>query len=334
MKCRIPISRLLCWLALCLFPAEALALVQDPVGTLGARVEGALGSFRAAAGWETTEVNVQLGSGESAQLRVPLLARRQSMELSMGELADAEDRVTWMEPKVTWPAPWGSLPYSLQGRSLSPLENSSPSISGLHWAWLGMSLLLVAALRRRPYRALLLGSALAGSLFLLPSAAPAQAPQVTLFEGDAPSGRWLEVRGAQDRLSIEGVQPGWLRRLPSNAEGRLELERGSGSTWAACFEGARIYYMCETSRHPQPGIQGPGRRAMRRTWLRRPGEGWSAHGAWPVSQGFPEAIAGDPGPPGWLVAGLPQGVGVLLGELEPEAGGSAWVRLVGFELAP
>jgi hypothetical protein len=62
-------------------------------------------------------------------------------------------------------------------------------------------------------------------------------------------------------------------------------------------------------------------------WVREDGA-WTFRGAWGRGKELPPP-AGGPPPPGWLAAGLPQGVGVLLGRLA--AGDpTSFVRLTGF----
>jgi hypothetical protein len=264
------------------------------------------------------------------------LARSKSTALGKfefhGESAAVARAQTQAAPGgVEWPEPWSSLPSTLQARSLSPVAIAPLQVSGLQWAWLGMALLLVFALRQKPVGALIVGLVLACALFLLPIPSRSVAPVVSVLEGDASSGRWLEVRGAQDGLVVTGSRPGWLRRLPAGAVGNLECLADATERWAAQFPEARLYFSTEIEIKDLPSGSSPGDRDLLRAWVRLPGEGWSFRGPWARQESLPGAILGGPAPPGWLAAGLPQGVGVLLGECKTSSTDQGWLRLVGFQ---
>lgn len=310
-------------------------MVQDPVGRLRVNAQGELGPFRCSVGSEQTLVQLQLGAGEVQSVDVPLLARANTVDVSEvqfhGTDRSAIEALVELAPAgVEWPEPWAELPYSLQARSLPPVASAPLEVSGLQWAWLGMSLLLIFALRRRPIGAFLLGVVGAAGLFFLPVHADPPAPVVTVLEGDATSGRWLEVRGAQDRLALSGPRPGWLRRVPGAAPGQLERLARAGGDWALQFDGARLFFSTEADVGVTPSGAGPGERSLARAWVRLPGESWSFRGSWGRSETLPDAVPDGPSPPGWLAAGLPQGVGVLVAECESGAPGPIWLRFVGF----
>ena len=67
---------------------------------------------------------------------------------------------------------------------------------------------------------------------------------------------------------------------------------------------------------------------LEQVWLRESGESeWTALGPWPPARPLAEPprerSAGRVDPPGWLIAGLPQGPGALVG-----GGGRRWMRWV------
>ena len=92
----------------------------------------------------------------------------------------------------------------------------------------------------------------------------------------------------------------------------------------------------------RPGYADAALGLLERAWLRESGaSGWTALGPWlrgaplpspPVStsgSATPGPAAESADPPGWLVAGLPQGVSALVG-----GGGRRWMRWVGPPEAP
>lgn len=305
-------------------------LAQDSVGVLELTAGGPLGSMRALSGAQETRVELDLQAGEQTSLRLPVLSLRNRLQAA--EPVVTLDTAGSGEAEalgVQWPRPWRELPLSLQSRPLPPVQRSSPAIGLAQWSVLLASVLWVLALRRRPWFAMGLGL-LGGTLLLLglPASPPAEGAQVRVLEGES-GGQWLEVRGGRERLLVRGVTPGWLQRVPSRGELRLEFDASEPGEWTACFDEGRLFFTRELG-FLGPTSAGPGESAFASCWVRRNGEGWTFHGPWSGNQPLSPPEAG-PLPPGWLVAGLPQGLEILVGKLESGRGESAWLRLVGFE---
>lgn len=310
------------------------AWAQDPVATVEVQIEGPSEVVGFSGGFERTDLCVGLTSGENRRLLVPFLSRdglgEQFALARLGASQSAAD-LRWDQESIESPQPWKDLPRSLRSRGLPSLAAVRPRVGGLRWVWLTVAVLIVLGLRRRPWRALLAGALCGTTLYWLP-AAPIAPPVVRLLEGDAASGRWIELRGARDRLELEPVSTGWVRHLPQTADRRLEVHEHSGrARWSILSAGARIYFMREVLAVEAPGPQGPGSHVFEEVWLKESGVGWTARGPWRGQGALPNALPAGVSPPGWLVAGLPQGVPILAGRLADEDGNGAWLRYVGFE---
>jgi hypothetical protein len=328
----------LVWLTLVLLAgsspvASACAEPQESLGRVGVELGGPREELRLSAGGVETLLHVSVEAGERRLLEVPFIARAGAdlpapvpHLLGTPPPADAE----LLPATVELPAAWTALPGGLRSRALPPVEQPLPVAGALRLAWLAASLLLVLALRRRPPAALFLGLVAGLGSFVLPLP-HVPAIQVRVLEGDADSGRWLEVTGAEARLELPREFLGWVRRLPQVGEARLEVREEAGrlrSTFLA--PGARVYALRERELHG-PTRSDPGTTGFRRVWVRDAGGAWSAHGAWRSPAPLPPAGDQPEAPPGWLAAGLPQGRVVLVGELVGDDDDEGWLRLVGFE---
>ncbi len=313
----------------------AAATAQQPVGTVEVELRGPLDEVRFRAGRGETRINTPLAAGESRRLVVPIEVR-ETQGLSRA-LTDAEPECARPLGELSEPRAWGTLPRGLQSRSLPALERVRPGPGMARLAWLIAAALLVLALRRRPARCAGVGLIAAVGVFLLPapiartSLIVVQEGLTVMPEGQASSGRWLEVRGARDRLDIAPEAVFWTRLLPSTDDGYLEVLDVAGRVhWRVCAPGSRVFTFQELSAAPVLSRQRNGHADFERTWIREAGAGWAQHGPWAVGEALPRAS--EPGAgnlPGWLAAALPQGVGVFIG-VSHHAGETRWVRLVGF----
>lgn len=309
------------------------ALAGDPGVTLGSvllRVPGpAPQELRLEAGAGPTVLRPEVAAGERVDLQVPFLWALDRPGLPSAEgLGLPGDGVELVPGGTRLPGNWRDLPASLRGRSLPPLEAVPvrPAPALLTGAVAG--LLLVFALRRRPFLALGAGALAAGALAAVAPPAELAPAGVTVLEGDGDSGRWLLVRSAPGRLELGAREEGWLEVRPADREVRVEADRRTGALVAALeAPGAELHLRRERVAPRQPGRGSPGGHDFRQTWVREPGEGWRALGPWAGEQPLPEAGPEGPAPPGWLVAGLPQGVPALVGELRAPAGQRSWLRL-------
>lgn len=322
-----------------LLGALASAAPQESLSRIAVELVGPREELRLTTGVVETVLRLSIPEGERRLLELPFVARQGSgaptpvPRLAEGPPSAGAELLP--ETLVAGPA-WSALPYGLRSRALPPVERPVPRAGALRLSWLAASLILVIALRRRPWAALVLGLVAGLALFVLP-AAPRAGSLVRVLEGDATSGRWLEVLGARERLEIEVGFVGWVRRLPQAAGARLEvIEEPGGLRSALVAPGARVYALRESSLRV-PTRDDPGAVTLRQVWLRDAAGSWTAHGSWQPREPLPAAVAGPGSPPGWLAAGLPQGLPVLVGELEgaPEVGSASgaggWLRLVGFE---
>lgn len=307
---------------------------QDPIGAVEVELEGPTPVLELSAGFERTELCLELQGGESRRVLVPFLSRSNLGEdWAKPRLAEGTSaRTAHLIPGSVEPPPaWSSLPISLKSRGLPHLPQVRPRAGELHLAWLVGSLLLVLGLRRRPWRAAGLGVAAALTVFWLPNP-PLEAPVVRVLEGDGATGRWIEVVGGRERLELARHDVGWLRHLPQGAHRHLEVAEVAGETrWAACAEGARLFYMSEIVAPRQPNSAGTAGHRFAEVWTRYAGGAWVARGPWHGDVPLPESSAARAGPPGWLISGLPQGVSILAARFEAREGESGWLRLVGFE---
>jgi hypothetical protein len=306
--------------------SAGVAPAQEPLGRLELRLDGPLEQLSLSAGGGPTRVRAGLGPGETRRVSVPV-------RLAPGGLAgpfEASSPLDRVQPlsEVLVPDSFESLPRRLRVRGLPPLERELPTPGPARWALLLATVVLVLAARRYPWRALLVGSLGAAALWL-PLELPSD-PSLILLEGDAASGRWLEVRAARDELELGAGDVTWLRTLPAGAATDLEVELGGSSpALRISAPGARLFALREPEARPRLSLEENQALPLEQVWVRSPDGSWSCRGPWQPGAALPMAPAGEAAElPGWLAAGLPQGVAVLVGRAD-DLSGSRWVRLVG-----
>jgi len=297
---------------------------QQPVGTVELRLVGPLDGAAVEAGSAPTELRLELARGEIRQFAAPVLLPDAPLPLPVAaRLSGAPAEAQVVPGSGRHPGLWSELSPTLVGRGLPPLvEGTEPARPGaLHGAWILAALVVVMAMRRRPWVAGGLGFVAAVALLSRPPER-VPGPTVEVLEGEGAAGPWLRVRGARGRLELEDAAAGWLRLLPGSAPAQLALEEGgSGGRWAVEAPGARIYYY-----EALPASRA-GSGELARSWIRAEDGAWSARGPWAAGSPLPAAIEGGEPPPAWLIAGLPPGEEVLLGLLAGP--GERWLRSVG-----
>ncbi|MFT7670380.1 MAG: hypothetical protein ACI8X5_003088 [Planctomycetota bacterium] len=321
---------------LCLLMAPS---VQHPVGSIEVELEGSSSSTMLSAGFESTELSLDLAARQTRRVPAPFVSRAGLGELwNAPSIAGAQRAkgVALLPGTVEPPPDWERLPPSLQRRGLPRPPRIPPTAGTTNLYWMVAALLLVLSLRRRAWIALALGTAT--GLALLQAPAPVTSRSlIRVLEGDGESGRWLQVRGSRERLDLAEPSTGWLHCLPREVEFHLELtQRGQEIGWAICASGSRIYFMNEVLAPHRPTRVSADGLTFDEVWLREASGAWSARGPWKGDQALPELVLESDSslsssPPAWLASGLPQGVSVLAGHLMGTAEEDSWVRLVGFE---
>ena len=195
--------------------AAAPITTQEPVEVVPVELVGPLSTVSLAAGGSETRLYCELGPGDRRSLDAPLVASPGAGEAigpTFSDLAAPATARLEIGGRRS-PGEWKRLPFSLQSRSLPPIERRRPRPGPARWALVACGALLVFGLRRRPGQALFVGGAMAAGIFLLPVRV-SRAATVRVLEGDGESGIWLDVRGARDRLDLPRAEPGWTRCLP------------------------------------------------------------------------------------------------------------------------
>lgn len=318
----------------------------------------------------STVLELDLGPGQTSRLEVPL-GYRSALERSFLPLpsiaAVGGGEARWLDvvdpSSVTAPDPWAALPRGLTARPRPAPEQRRP---GPGSAALALVLLAPAAgvwvFARRSASGEIspLGGA-AGAGLGLAAAALLLGPLSTA----APGGnrvRGLELHGAsalvllaeRGQLDPEGAQVLRLEVRPEGADIRIVARPAPGQTRARwqVEDPTGALEFCAFAPGPPGAAALVGERNDLETlngavW-RSPGGEW--HGPWTWRRGEPTpaaltALLAGEGPtadadvealvlrsfPGWLVGGLPQGVGVLVASLEPGPDGAPrWLRLTPF----
>ncbi len=330
-------SAALCALVLCAAAGENRLWLAE------LELAGPLERVEVAVDGGTTVLAGPLLAGERRTLLVPVPALA-APALGPAELwpepgvrADGDGTAAFVRWRESEPdAFWSGVPRGLQARPRPPLAGARPRASVAALCTCAAALVLALGARRRAALAALgAGAALAAAL--LP-AAGGDAPPIAVLEADLAGGAWVRVLAARDALALPADlgAAGESVRLESEPEGGalvFEASLAAGAPrWSVRAPGALLHLL--ERRAPDPDAR-PGRNPfgeLAEAWVRDAAGTWSALGRWPRGTPRPAPGAagrGTPAPPGWLAAGLPQGVGVLVGRLA-EPGRAAWVRASGF----
>lgn len=245
----------------------------------------------------------------------------------------APEEALWRRvPRGLWSRP---RPAPAAGR---PLPSKAALLAA---AALGAAVLLVG--RRRPVPAGLLalgGAALLGTAL---GPRPALERPIAVLELARSSERALWIQVAEGRIAPPpGARVLRLEVDPPGTAITLEAQAAPGESragWSARARGARLALHLEGPPGAAADLDPEENRLGRAAgaWRRSADGTWTWLGPWEVGSPLPEhgpqlpGGAAPPAPPGWLVSGLPQGVGALVAALEPAPGeGERWVRCVPF----
>jgi len=291
-----------------------------------------------------TRIEGGLLAGERVRLAVPLPAR--------GAEAGPPPRITWatggeldLEGGVRGSARfvrWSDdatrldlLPPGLLARPRPPVAPEEIELPLSVLALLPACFVLGLATRARRATSILLS--LAGAALVLGLAArrgERGAAEIEVLEIAPGSALGLEVRASHAAASVDSAELA-ATALAVDPEEERVVWTGSfeaRAAWRASAPGAALYRLhvldaaaVSLTRAENRGVP------LAEAWLREEGE-WTARGAWGTGAPLPDARPGPP-PPGWLAAGLPQGVPVLLGRLAraPGEDRDAWVRQTGLD---
>jgi hypothetical protein len=132
----------------------------------------------------------------------------------------------------------------------------------------------------------------------------------------------VQPRGARLELVMDLGDPGALGNLATEDRASIEV-RGprAARIWARRpWNGSESAWLRRTGDGGLVQSLGD----LEAAWLRSAASEINALGAWTAEAAPGDAVPGAPGPPSWLVAGLPMGRAALLGQLK---GSHSWVRV-------
>lgn len=307
--------------------------------------------------------------------RVELVQRANERTLLAGELAPGESAVFTLpvpvlanslavEPRIAWDVTgderrgrarfvgWSNDPTAFARASIGLRSRPKPPVSaGTLRAGGACVLVLVASwcvaqsLRKRVLA--LVGVALVGACAaaLLVAREPGEvAARVEVLDGARDADPWVEIVSGAERLELASStfdSPFQVQTEPREAELEVHADLRRPERVVLVARGARIH-VSRLVAPPAGGFSqelGPPE-ALDATWARREGV-WSFAGAsWPgqaLASDATDSAGASRSPPGWVVAGLPQGVDVLVGRTraraDPLAGaprGERWLRVSGW----
>lgn len=289
----------------------------------------------------STRIAGELLAGETRSMRVPLPARSLServeprIRTGAGEprsdldpLARGSVRFIGYEPFVG--NRLDAIPASLRARARPAILGASVATSRatpfLLLAWL----VIVLALRRRPALAILAASILSAALRIVVTAPDAGASSnVRVVDADVESDAWLQVDAALGSIVVPAeIEAFQLDVEPPGAPIVWHVALGQGAELRAESRGARLFLATVLEVAPARVTRAANHHAaLDDSWLRVEGA-WTHVGRWDQDAPLPSA-AGEGAPPGWLAAGLPQGVTILIGAVHAPGRRPSWIRLSG-----
>jgi len=230
------------------------------------------------------------------------------------------------------------LPPGLRSRSRPPISAPEVRVPLASLALLPALFVLGLGLRRRRAASILLSGV--GSIAVLALGWPRAAREptrVTILESDAQAAAGLALSATWERASISASDLELTCLEASKQDARIVWTGGiSGSAsgrWSVLARGSALYLL----RPLDPGTavfsaDVNRRLALIETWVREEGS-WTSRGPWTLGEPLPAPAdrGRESAPPGWLVAGLPQGIPVLLGRAAASEGPgeTVWIRQTG-----
>ncbi len=318
-------------LAAALLPSRIRIAELDVVGPVGGLVldSGSAGETRFSQAFRSGErlrVSAPVAVVDAAAPVPPAI--RWSRDGDLEEAAPGSVRFArWREDRAA--EDLAALPPGLLARPRPPVSPPEVRASRATLALLPACFGVGLAVRRRRAVALLVG--ILGAAVLLAAGWPRGSRQLAVagvVECDAGSEGSLWVSASFGRVSAT-VDELESALLETAEEGRLLVfsQAEEGDSWTASVTGTPIYLV----RKVELGEAGYTRertrnRRLAEAWVREDGA-WTSRGSWPVGEPLPGPRDAPP-PPGWLEAGLPQGVPILIGRVADEP--TLFVRISGF----
>lgn len=262
-----------------------------------------------------TIVDGELARGETRRLEVPLPATSASMRFTPTIEFDARGSTDARVRFLDWierPSEIEALPPALRARSRPPVDRGRvrPSIAAL--CVCTAALVLGASLRRRPLVVAALAIGCAAGVYALPPDRDVDTiARATVYEFASGAPRALRVEASFARLELPaGASALAVEVLPVGTPVEWRVSLADGRREASSPQGR--FYRLDLADAAERRItrEENGWGPLAEVWTRFDGE-WAARGAWSPGSPLP-AAASRGAPPGWLAAGLPQGVDVLL----------------------
>lgn len=312
--------------------AVTASFAQDRVFQVPVDLNGPLGTVRFEALGVSTEVQADLERGESRTVLLPFgggsLAGLDPVEAASAlEIqrpnADGEVVVHWSRATSA-----GDAPRGLGKRARPPVAPARPHPDLARWLVIAAGAVAAFGVRRKPWASAATGVVAALLIAILP-AEPLEARRTLVVDGDFQRDRWLEVTSAHGRVEVESGECSWFEtRGPETPLWRVD----PGGDWSLQAAGVELHLLRELRSGPlDPSSRQPVF-ALRQVWSRSSDGRWTARDDWEPGADFPPPACSDAargGPAGWLAAGLPQGVSVLIGR--PGAlGAPDWLRITAF----
>ncbi len=320
---RVPLS-IACVLAACALSfGTAHAAPQGRVAFAEYEIAGPCTDFVLDAGVAgQTHVAGNLRVGESRRVTLPVPTTAGAPPLEPRVESGNESAGAAFRPAVRF-LQWVERDPRLARRSPALRARPAPAVGARRvrapvavLALLAAAFLVGLALLRRTGLAAILALVAGGAAFALARRGlERDAPPVEVIDGLAGEGQWQRARAARDALTFPSEGPTFeLATEPAHAPLRIEAEIEPGRPARVLVRGATLV---ATWSEPWPADALDPRAnqlaPLAETWIRADGV-WTDHGAWPAGAALGPAVPGSD-PPGWLVAGLPQGLGLVVGRL-------------------
>jgi len=262
----------------------------------------------------STLVEGRFGAGETRRILVPVpvdpdIGRR---EPTISAASARARFVGWKERDERL----AELPAALRARP-PPLAEPARVRTSLATLFVLAASALVGLWLVRSWRAALAVATVASipAFFLARSAFDRDIHAVEVLDGIAGSSTWQRTRAAWDEIVLPSRGASFdLVTQPSRAlefEAPLDLARSARArvratqliaTWPESWPADAL---ARTSNQFAP---------LAAAWTREEGN-WTFRGPWELGAALGPVVSGGP-PPGWLVAGLPQSVDLVVGELD------------------
>jgi len=319
-----PIRRLLAGCACVLLACAAAAQPQNRVAFAEYEISGPGERVELDAGLAgSTRLEGALGAGESRRVLVPVPVSPGAppLEPRAGTSGAAARFLGWRERDERL----ARIPAALRARPAPVASAARVRVGAAVLLVLGAAGLAGLWLARRPLAASLLALAAGGMVHVLARGAlDRDAAPVEVLDGVAGSGTWQRARAARDALVLPARGPTFdLAVDPARAPIRFEAPLDPAGEARARAKGAHLVATWAEPWPPEALDRTANELApLAEAWLREEGD-WTFRGAWPLGAALGPARPGSD-PPGWLVAGLPQGVTLVVGRVEGP--GRAYVR--------